>query len=61
MIDLATLYGTGVTAVTRDDPLVSLRRLCDRRGKLTGQRTQAVCRRQAPVSLGTWPRASHWA
>src|SRR5215472_10944746 len=41
---LAALDGTGVTVVTRDDALVSLRLLCDRREELTAQRTQAVCR-----------------
>ena len=43
-IGLAALEGTGITAVTRDDALVSLRLLCDRREELTAQRTQAVCR-----------------
>ena len=43
-IGLAALDGTGVTVVTRDDALVSLRLLCDRREELTAQRTQAVCR-----------------
>jgi hypothetical protein len=32
---LAAFSSTGATAVTRDDPLVSLRRLCDRRDELT--------------------------
>jgi transposase len=41
---LAALDGTGVTPVTGDDALVSLRLLCDRREELTAQRTQAVCR-----------------
>jgi transposase len=43
-VGLAALDGTGVTLVTRDDALVSLRLLCDRREELTAQRTQAVCR-----------------
>ncbi len=43
-VGLAALDGTGVTPVTRDDALVSLRLLCDRREELTAQRTQAVCR-----------------
>ncbi len=43
-IGLAALNGTGVTPVTCDDGLVSLRLLCDRREELTAQRTQAVCR-----------------
>jgi hypothetical protein len=30
--------------VTRDDVMVSLRLLCDRREELVAQRTQAVCR-----------------
>jgi transposase len=41
---LAALDGTGVTPVTSDGALVSLRLLCDRREELTAQRTQAVCR-----------------
>jgi transposase len=43
-VGLAALDGTGITPVTRDDALVSLRLLCDRREELTAQRTQAVCR-----------------
>jgi transposase len=43
-IGLAALDGTGVTTVTCDGALVSLRLLCDRRDELTAQRTQAVCR-----------------
>jgi transposase len=43
-VGLAALDGTGVTPVTCDDALVSLRLLCDRREELTAQRTQAVCR-----------------
>jgi transposase/uncharacterized protein YuzE len=43
-VGLAALDGTGVTPVTRDGALVSLRLLCDRREELTAQRTQAVCR-----------------
>jgi transposase len=43
-IGLAALDGTGVTRVSCDDALVSLRLLCDRREELTAQRTQAVCR-----------------
>jgi transposase len=43
-VGLAALDGTGVTMVTGDDALVSLRLLCDRREELAAQRTQAVCR-----------------
>jgi len=43
-VGLAALDGTGVLPVACDDALVSLRLLCDRREKLTAQRTQAVCR-----------------
>ena len=43
-VGLAALDGTGVLLVARDDALVSLRLLCDRREELTAQRTQAVCR-----------------
>ena len=43
-IGLAALDGTGVTPVTCDDVLVSLRLLGDRREELTALRTQAVCR-----------------
>jgi hypothetical protein len=43
-VGLAALDGTGVLPVSCDDALVSLRLLCDRREKLTAQRTQAVCR-----------------
>jgi transposase len=43
-IGRAALDGTGVTPVSCDDGLVSLRLLCDRREELTAQRTQAVCR-----------------
>ena len=43
-VGLAALDGTGVTPVTPDGALVSLRLLCDRREELTAQRTQAVCR-----------------
>jgi transposase len=43
-VGLAALDGTGVTPVTGDGALVSLRLLCDRREELTAQRTQAVCR-----------------
>src|SRR5262249_4594006 len=43
-IGLAALDGTGVTTVTCDGALVTLRLLCDRRDELTAQRTQAVCR-----------------
>jgi transposase len=43
-VGLAALHGTGITPVTGDGALVSLRLLCDRREELTAQRTQAVCR-----------------
>jgi transposase len=43
-VGLAALDGTGITPVTGDDALVSLRLLGDRREELTAQRTQAVCR-----------------
>lgn len=43
-IGLAALDGTGVTSITCDDALVSLRLLRDRREELIAQRTQAVCR-----------------
>jgi len=43
-VGLAALDGTGITLVTCDGALVSLRLLCDRREELTAQRTQAVCR-----------------
>lgn len=43
-IGLAALDGTGVLPVARDDALVSLRLLCDRREELAAQRTRAVCR-----------------
>jgi transposase len=43
-VGLAALDGTDVLLVARDDALVSLRLLCDRREELTAQRTQAVCR-----------------
>ena len=41
---LAALDGTGITPVTGDGALVSLRLLCERREELTAQRTAAVCR-----------------
>jgi transposase len=43
-IGLAALNSTGVAVVRRDDTLVSLRLLCDRRDELGALRTQAVCR-----------------
>jgi transposase len=43
-IGLAALNSTRVAVVRRDDTLVSLRLLCDRRDELGGLRTQAVCR-----------------
>jgi transposase len=43
-VGLAALDGTGITLVTCDGALVSLRLLCGRREELTAQRTQAVCR-----------------
>ena len=43
-IGLAALDGAGITQVTRDGALVSLRLLCDRRAELGRLRTQAVCR-----------------
>jgi transposase len=43
-VGLAALDGTGITPVTCDGALVSLRLLCDRREELTALRTQAVCR-----------------
>jgi len=43
-IGLAALDGTGVTPVTGDGALVSVRLWCDRRDELTAQRTPAVCR-----------------
>jgi transposase len=43
-IGLAALDGTGISPVTGDDNLVSLRLLCDRREELGRLRTQAVCR-----------------
>src|SRR5215469_16396872 len=43
-IGLAALDGAGITEVTCDDALVSLRLLCDRREELGRLRTQAVCR-----------------
>src|SRR6476659_7542915 len=43
-IGLAALNSTRVAVVGRDDTLVSLRLLCDRRDALGGLRTQAVCR-----------------
>jgi hypothetical protein len=43
-IGLAAIDGTGILPVTRDDVMVSLRLLCDRREELVAQRTQAVCR-----------------
>ena len=43
-IGLAALNSTGVAVVHRDETLVSLRLLCDRRDELGGLRTQAVCR-----------------
>ena len=43
-IGLAVLDGAGITQVTSDDALVSLRLLCDRREELGRLRTQAVCR-----------------
>src|SRR5512133_664260 len=43
-IGLAALDGAGITQVTCDDALVSLRLLCDRREELGRLRTQAVCR-----------------
>lgn len=43
-IGLAALDGTGVLPAARDDAMVSLRLLCDRREELAAQRTQAVCR-----------------
>jgi transposase len=41
-IGLAALDGCGIAAVARDDVLVSLRLLCDRREELCALRTQAV-------------------
>jgi Transposase len=43
-IGLAALDGAGITQVTSDDALVSLRLLWDRREELGRLRTQAVCR-----------------
>jgi transposase len=43
-VGMAALDGTGITPVTCDGALVSLRLLCDRREELTALRTQAVCR-----------------
>jgi transposase len=43
-IGLAALDGSGISRVTADDVLVSLRLLCDRREELCALRTQAVCR-----------------
>jgi transposase len=43
-VGLAALDGTGITPVTCDGALVSLRLLCDRREEITALRTQAVCR-----------------
>jgi transposase len=43
-IGLAALDGAGITQVSCDDALVSLRLLCDRREELGRLRTQAVCR-----------------
>jgi transposase len=43
-VGLAALDGTGITPVTSDGALVSLRLLGDRREELTALRTQAVCR-----------------
>ena len=43
-IGLAALNSTRVAVVRRDDTLVSLRLLCDRRDELGALRTQAVCR-----------------
>jgi transposase len=43
-IGLAALNSTGIAAVRRDDTLVSLRLLSDRRDELGALRTQAVCR-----------------
>ena len=43
-VGLAALDGAGITQVTCDDALVSLRLLCDRREELGRLRTQAVCR-----------------
>jgi transposase len=43
-IGLAALNSSGVTQVRRDDTLVSLRLLSDRRDELGALRTQAVCR-----------------
>jgi len=43
-IGLAALDGAGITQVTCDDALVSLRLLCDRREELGRLRTPAVCR-----------------
>jgi hypothetical protein len=51
-VGLAALDGTGVTPVTGDGALVSLRLLCDRREELTAQRTQAVCRLLAELTPG---------
>jgi transposase len=49
-VGLAALDGTGVTMVTGDDALVSLRLLCDRREELAAQRTQACA-----GCTGCWP------
>lgn len=43
-IATAALFGDGTAAVHRDDDLVSLRLLSDRRAELVALRTQAVCR-----------------
>jgi len=43
-IGLAALESAAVLPVARDDVMVSLRLLCDRREELAAQRTQAVCR-----------------
>jgi transposase len=43
-VGLAALDGAGITPVTAEDALVSLRLLCDRREELGRLRTQAACR-----------------
>jgi transposase len=43
-VGLAALDGAGITQITLDDALVSLRLLCDRREEPGRLRTQAVCR-----------------
>jgi hypothetical protein len=54
-IRLAALNSTGVAVVRRDDTLVSLRLLCDRRDELGGLRTQAVCRLPTDCRVGQRP------